>query len=597
MNKETIKFWGLFLLLTLCSATVLSACSNNANATEQDSITTTDGKVAEIVERGTLLVGTTGDYRPLSFRESDGSYWGFGIEIAKEIANELGVKTEFVQTSWPTLTADVLKEPQIFDLAIGGITITDARRETMLMSEGYLANGKTILCRASEADRFRSLADIDKPEVRVMVNPGGLNEKFANANLTHAQIIVHQKNEEIPSLIAEGKADVMITEITEAPYYVQTDTRLAAPLLNEPFTHGEIGVLMQKGQEDLLQMVNSKIEKMKADGTLRRLHEKYGLVYGYHEYSGVPLIILDTDIGSSADDLFALEMLYRYEQEGRCKLLGVVVDREGEDCAAVADVMNTYFGHADTPIGLVKKGIPAPAVWIDYKALPTYTTADGQPMFLSSISDYSALPDGWQLYRRLLAQQPDHSVSICTTGFVTALAQLLQSEADEYSPLDGVELVRQKVKCIYMQGGVFGTAVEPDFNFGQGITFAQDFFRLWPQDVDMVFSPGEVGDGIEYTPEQVIGDISWTDLHPIKQVYLTCNCNTGQMMWDPMPVIQAVEGDGVFSLSGRGTVVITPNAETIFTASSSGNCRYQVPGSAAWNAAMLQKIRYYNQLR
>ena len=240
-----------------------------------------NGKVAEIVGRGTLVIGTTGDYRPLSFCEDDGTYWGFGIEVAKEIADGLGVQAAFVKTSWPTLTADVLKDPQTFDLAIGGITITDARRETMSMSDGYLANGKTILCRASESYRYKSLADIDKSEVRVMVNPGGLNEKFANENLSHATIIVHQKNEEIPSLVAEGKADVMITEITEAPYYIQTDSRLAAPLLDEPFTHGEIGVLMQKGQEDILQMVNNTIRRMKADGTLHHLHEKYGLVYAY----------------------------------------------------------------------------------------------------------------------------------------------------------------------------------------------------------------------------------------------------------------------------------------------------------------------------
>ena len=275
-----------------------------------------DGKVAEIVDQGTILFGTTGDYRPLSFCEPDGTYWGFGIDVANEIARRLGVDIKYKKTSWPTLTADVLTEPQIFDLAIGGITITDTRRETMLMSDGYLANGKTILCRASEADRYKSfitdtrretmlmsdgylangktilcraseadryksLADIDKPEVTVMVNPGGLNEKFANENLTHANIVVYQKNEEIPTLVAEGAADVMITEITEAPYYVQTDTRLAAPQLNAPFTHGEIGVLMQKGQEDLLQIVNNVICKMKSDGSLRKLHEKYGLVYAY----------------------------------------------------------------------------------------------------------------------------------------------------------------------------------------------------------------------------------------------------------------------------------------------------------------------------
>ena len=274
MNKERTKIWVLVAILTLCSQAVLSACSDSDKPVCQP------GKVTEIVERGKVLIGTTGDYRPLSFCEPEtGEYWGFGIEIAQEIAKQLGVKVEFVKTSWPTLTADVLAEPQKFDFAIGGITITDTRRETMLMSDGYLANGKTILCRASESERYQSLADIDKPEVRVMVNPGGLNEKFAHENLTHATIIVHQKNEEIPTLIAEGVADVMITEITEAPYYVRTDTRLAAPLLNAPFTHGEIGVLMPKGQEDLLDFINGIIRWMKSDGSLRRLHEKYGLVY------------------------------------------------------------------------------------------------------------------------------------------------------------------------------------------------------------------------------------------------------------------------------------------------------------------------------
>ena len=269
----------LVVAIALLSGTV-SFCSCSANEDNATEIVN-QPTISRIQERGTLLAGTTGDYRPLSFREDDGTYWGFGIEVAGEIAKRLGVGLQFVPTSWPTLSADVQAEPQTFDLAIGGITITDARRETMLMSDGYLANGKTILCRAEDVNHYKSLADIDKPEVRVMVNPGGLNEKFANANLTHATIIVHQKNEEIPKLIAEGKADVMITEITEAPYYVQTDPRLAAPLINEPFTHGEIGVLMRKGQEDLLQLVNDIIRQMKSDGSLRLLHEKYGLVYAY----------------------------------------------------------------------------------------------------------------------------------------------------------------------------------------------------------------------------------------------------------------------------------------------------------------------------
>ena len=315
------------------------------------------------------------------------------------------------------------------------------------------------------------------------------------------------------------------------------------------------------------------------------------------QQSTVPLVILDTDIGSSTDDLFALEMLYRYEEQRQCRLLGVVVNREGEDCAACADVMNTYFGHSDIPIGLVRDGIENPAVWIDYKALPTHSDSNGNLLFQRSVADYAALPDGWQLYRRLLAAQPDHSVSIVSIGFVTCLAQLLESEADEYSPLDGVELVRRKVKCLYAMGGVFGESEEPDFNFSQGITFAKTFFNLWPQEVDIVFSPQEVGQEIEYTPQQVITDIDWTDRHPIKQVYMNYNCNTGQRMWDPMAVINAVEGDSQFSLSERGTVKLTDNAETIFTTSVTGNCRYQLPGNAEWSALMLHKIRNATTLK
>lgn len=273
-NIKRILLLSITFILLVAAVPLASCGANDEHAELHDGIT-----IQKIKKRGILLVGTTGDYRPLTFKENDGNYWGFGIEIAESIAKKLGVKVEFIPTSWPTLSADVLAEPQTFDLALGGITITDQRKETMLMSEGYLANGKTILCRAEDADRFRSLADIDKPEIKVMINPGGTNEKFANEKLSHSTIIVNQRNEEIPELVAEGMADIMVTEITEAPYYVSTDKRLAAPLIDTPFTHGYIGVLMRKGQEDLLVLVNDLIRQMKKDGSLKKLHEKYGLVY------------------------------------------------------------------------------------------------------------------------------------------------------------------------------------------------------------------------------------------------------------------------------------------------------------------------------
>ena len=249
---------GLFLLFVL----VVSSCVSS-----QDSL-------SAIRSRGVLLVGATGDYRPMSCLEPEtGEYVGFDVALAEDLASSLGVRLEFAPTSWPTLMDDTLAGK--FDLAVCGITITSARKELALMSAGYLGNGKTVLCRREDAGKFISLEAINRPEVRVMENPGGLNEKFARANLPRAALIVHPVNEEIPGLVASGKADVMITEIMEAEYYASRDPRLAAPLLNAPFTRGELGFLLPPGSESLLEFVNAFIAMERESGRLDELGEIY----------------------------------------------------------------------------------------------------------------------------------------------------------------------------------------------------------------------------------------------------------------------------------------------------------------------------------
>ena len=234
--------------------------------------------VDRICETGVLRVGTAGDYKPMSFLEPEtGTYWGFDTELAEDLASSLGVEIEYVPTSWPTLMEDT--QTGQFDLAICGITVTDARKEQALMSDGYLQNGKTVLCRAEDAERYTSLEAINRPEVRVMENPGGLNEKFARENLPDATLIIHDINQEIPGLVASGEADVMITEIMEAGYYVGQDSRLAAPLIYEPFTNGQLGILMPKGAEDLLEYVNQFLDDEKKTGRLDELAEQY--IYRY----------------------------------------------------------------------------------------------------------------------------------------------------------------------------------------------------------------------------------------------------------------------------------------------------------------------------
>ena len=232
-------------------------------------------------------MGATGDYQPMSYLDPvTGEYIGFDAELAEDLADDLNVDIEFVATSWPALMDETLADK--FDLAITGITITDARKEQALMSDGYLENGKTILCRAEDADKYTSIEAINRPEVRVMENPGGTNEKFARENLPDATLTIHDVNQEIPGLVASGEADVMITEIVEAGYYVGQDDRLAAPLIYEPFTHGELGVLMPKGSEDLLDYVNDFLEREKKSGRIDELSDEYFLKYIEYEEELAP---------------------------------------------------------------------------------------------------------------------------------------------------------------------------------------------------------------------------------------------------------------------------------------------------------------------
>lgn len=228
----------------------------------------------KIKERGTLLVGTTGDYCPMScYDVKSKTYIGFDIALAEDLAKSLGVNIEYVPTSWPSLMSDVINKK--FDVAISGITITKSRKKQALMTKGYLDNGKTILCRKDDVGKYTTLDSINKSDVRVMENPGGLNEKFAREFLPNSTLIIHNVNYEIPQLVASGNADVMITEVIEANYYSHINENLAAPLYVVPFTKSEIGMLLPKDNKQLLKYVNNFIDQEKRNGRITELKNIY----------------------------------------------------------------------------------------------------------------------------------------------------------------------------------------------------------------------------------------------------------------------------------------------------------------------------------
>lgn len=302
-------------------------------------------------------------------------------------------------------------------------------------------------------------------------------------------------------------------------------------------------------------------------------------------YEGAPYIIYDTDIGSSTDDLFALGAIYyfaHYHKE--CNLIGGIVCRMGEEYIRLADIMNTYYGFGDIPMGVERHGVENPHAYIPYGGIADLKNTDGSLMFARSISDYSALPEGWKLYRKLLADKPDNSVDIIAIGFMSSVAQLLESEPDEYSNLNGVELVKQKVKGLYVMGGKFGEDItKPGYNFGHktAINFSIKLFELWPHSVPIYFSPSLAGDYLDYPTDSVLKDLAWIEANPIKQVYKNYDCNTGQRMWDFYSAIMSLRSP-VHYIGNQAPGIVTINKkegteeyEMIFTPDPEGYCYYQ----------------------
>ncbi len=226
-----------------------------------------------ILERGEILVGTTGDYRPFSYRRPDGEFEGFDIDAARQLGVSLGVEVRFVQTSWPGLEQGLLDGR--YDIAMSGITRTLDRQKVASLSDPYLSIGKCPLIRRADRERFPDLDAIDRAGVRVGVNPGGTNESFVRGHIHAAEIVVIEDNLSIPDAVATGRVDVMLTDNVEAVLVANQDSRLFAVLPDSPLSHDELSYMLPPRDSIFLNWVNLWLHQLRLTGELDRLRERW----------------------------------------------------------------------------------------------------------------------------------------------------------------------------------------------------------------------------------------------------------------------------------------------------------------------------------
>jgi inosine-uridine nucleoside N-ribohydrolase len=182
-------------------------------------------------------------------------------------------------------------------------------------------------------------------------------------------------------------------------------------------------------------------------------------------------IIFDTDIGTDVDDAGALAILHILADRGEARILATMSANQNRWCVPAIDVINTYYGREDMPIGCSKTG-PNPEEWY-------HDSVGDFPHDLSSSED---APDAVGLYRKILASQPDNSVTIVVVGWLTNMADLINSKPDRYSPLVGRELVEAKVKELVSMGGRWPNSPkdEGEYNFHMDGAAAHKVISDWP---------------------------------------------------------------------------------------------------------------------
>jgi cyclohexadienyl dehydratase len=227
-----------------------------------------------ILSAQVLRVGTTGDYRPFTaLDKATGSYSGFDVDMARALGEALGVKVTIVPTAWPNLTHDLAAGA--FDIAMGGVSITLDRQKVGFFSEPYLRDGKTPIARCVDAQKYQTLADIDRPGVRVIVNPGGTNERFDRAHLQEARIVVQPDNTAIFDTLAGGGADVMITDASETRLQQKLHPNaLCAIHPEKPFDFAEKAYWMAPDPA-LKAFVDQWLHVMKENGALDAVRAKW----------------------------------------------------------------------------------------------------------------------------------------------------------------------------------------------------------------------------------------------------------------------------------------------------------------------------------
>ncbi|MEC5423830.1 transporter substrate-binding domain-containing protein [Virgibacillus sp. C22-A2] len=261
MKRIYLIVVSLFLFL------VIAACGDQAsgeNTNEEEG----KGSLNRVQESEVLRVGFEGTFRPFNYLGDDNEYIGFDVDIANELADRLGVETEFVATSWDSLIGGLQSDK--FDVIIAQMTVTEERKESVDFTDPYVVTGSVLITR-EETDDISVLEDIEGKKVGV--GGGTTFEEVANS-VEGADVTLYKTVNDYIQDLLNGRLDVIINDQLLMSHNIQEED-LAIKIVSDILNKDEIGMAVKKGSDDLVAKLNEELENMHEDGTYAEIYKAW----------------------------------------------------------------------------------------------------------------------------------------------------------------------------------------------------------------------------------------------------------------------------------------------------------------------------------
>lgn len=230
-------------------------------------------RLQKVLDSGILRVGTTMDTPVFSMRDASGRLEGFDMDALDTLAPALGVTIDYVKMTFGTMLSDLLVDK--FDIAMSGMGRTLDRARAATFSKPYMVYGKLMMIRSADKERHRTLADLDKPGLKIAYNRGGLNDHFANTQFKQATPAGYPSNELATADLLAGKVDAQVQDSTAAIYRERIDPRFAAMSPGNVFNPVYVAILLRREDRTLQNYIDIWIDQIELDGTLKKIRSKW----------------------------------------------------------------------------------------------------------------------------------------------------------------------------------------------------------------------------------------------------------------------------------------------------------------------------------